>query len=227
MIYRASDYMVDRALAGDGPLRGATVSSAAWDTVLLLATDSQSLAVGLAVQDAGLFDIAANAYYQAARNSPIGRYDFAHTMALHEDLERAEAAFRGLSAAGDTNATVRLANLLSDQGRDSEAKLLYQGAARAENLRAEARMALLYGKHGGGAERDEFYRRAADDGDTDAMVAQARRATAQDVESLYRRAADAGNIDAIIGLSLRLIRKGRTSEAQEYFERAGRPFPLP
>ncbi len=255
-IYLASDYLVDRALAGEGPLGGIAVSSATWDTVLSLATASQSLAVGLAAQDSGLLDIAADAYYRAASLiSPIRLYDLAHTMALRGDLKEAEEMFRGLSATGDTNAMVRLANLLRDQGRDTEARVLYKFASNAGNLRAEARMALLYGKHGGGNEREEFYRRAADSGDadamvvlahmlaeeerneeadrlyrraadagnTDAMVAQARRAEVQDAETLYRRAAEAGNTDAMIGLALRLTRQGRTSEAHEFFERAGRP----
>ncbi|WP_146603873.1 tetratricopeptide repeat protein [Micromonospora deserti] len=255
-LYLASDYLVDRAVAGEGPLGGVAVCSAVWDTVLALADGFESLAVGLAAQDAGLLDIAANAYFRAGvACSPIAMYDHAHAMATLGNFAQAERFFRSLSVTGDTNAMVRLANLLNAQGRGDEAQVLYELASRAGNLRAEARIALLYAKDDGGKERDVFYRQAADAGNTDAMVvlahmlaeredheeadrlyrraaargntdamvAEARRSEDEDAESLYRRAAEAGNTDAMTELALRLIRRGRTTEAQEFFERAGHP----
>jgi hypothetical protein len=253
-LYLASDYLVDRALAGEGPLGGIAVYRAVWDIVFDLATPHESLAVGLAAQDEGLLDIAADAYFRAAiLYGPTAVYDYAHANAMAGNLADAEKLFRGLSATGDTNAMFRLASLMSAQGRDHEAYCLYELASRRGNLRASARMALLYGKHGGGKERTDFYRqaadagdtdamvvlahmlaeqedeveadrlyrRAADEGNTDAMVAQARRSEDGDAEKLYRRAIQAGSTDAMVELAFRLVRKGRSKEAHEFFERAG------
>jgi TPR repeat protein len=254
--WAAADYLVDRASDGEGPLGGVPVHPAVWDSVTGLATPYELLAVGLAAQDEGRLDIAADAYFTAAGvHDPIAVYDYAHAIAMAGNLDDAEKLFRGLSATGDSNATFRLAGLLNAQGRDREAHVLYELASRRGNLRAQARMALLYGKHGDGSERKEFYRRAADAGNTDAMVvlahmlaeeadeaeadrlyrraadegsadamvAQARRSDNGDTEELLRRAVQAGSADAMVELALRLLRKGRSEEARELFERAGYP----
>jgi TPR repeat protein len=138
-------------------------------------------------------------------------------LAARGEAAEAETWFRRAADAGNTDAMNNLADLLATRGDRDEAGAWYQHAAHASRLETERT------REHEQAEELARVRRAADDGDTDAMnhlgALLAERNERAEAQHWFLLAADAGNADAMNNLGRLLAERGDLAEAETWYRR--------
>ncbi|MEV6906059.1 hypothetical protein [Amycolatopsis sp. NPDC051071] len=110
--YIASDYLVDRAEAGDSPLGSGPVSDRVWQALQLIATPRQAMNIGIRAYLSGRSDVAEDTFRMAvhAKNAAAMKY-LGLLRKEAGDVTEAERWFHRAADNSDTDAMVVLGGL--------------------------------------------------------------------------------------------------------------------
>jgi len=224
--YLASDYLLDRTGAGDGPLGDRPVSPHVWSTMLGFAQGDQLLSVASAAYVAGEVDIATGAIRTLADTGDLRAI---HNMGVihwqRGDMEEAARWWLRAADAGHAGAMVNVGLLRERQGHLGDAEQWYRRAAEAGETAAMGNLGVLLKEQGKVEEAEEWYRRGADLGDAFAMhnlgLLLYGRAQVEEAERWWRRAAEDDKfVPSMHSLAVLLHRQGSVAEAERWWRRA-------
>ncbi|MFC0530818.1 tetratricopeptide repeat protein [Phytohabitans kaempferiae] len=221
--YAASDYLLDRTEAGEGPLARRDVGEAVWTTLLTFDEPYARYSIATAAYFASRSDVAETAI------RPLANDGYTEAMLnlgllLHKrNQPEAEYWYRQAADAGATFAMVRIGILSEEANRLNDAESWYRRAVEAGERHALPVLGWLREKRGDVREAEHLYRLAVEDGDVDATAMLGalleKQGNAPEAERLYRLAGGSGHVRAMVALGLLLERTG-SAEAEQWYRTA-------
>jgi tetratricopeptide (TPR) repeat protein len=181
--------------------------------------------LGLALHEMGRADEAVRTLEESGSDSPLVLDALGFILETHDEIERAEAAYRRAVEAGHGDAASRLAGMLEDVGRSAEAEAMYGRAIELGNDEAPAYLGLLLTEQGRTEEAEAVYRAGLARG-SGVVLLNFGNFTADvldrpgEAEDLYRRAIDRGEWLAHLNLAGLLEERGEVGEAEEHYRTA-------
>lgn len=160
--YIASDYLLDRTQAGQGPLAGTVVLDEVWSTLLSLNDSHESGSVGVNAWWAGRKDIAEAALRIAADAwDATGVMNLGPLLAEQGRMHEAEQHWLRAANAGWYDAMYELGVISEDRADLKTAKQWYRRAAKGDDPRAMNALGQFAEAEGQLGEAERWYRRAA------------------------------------------------------------------
>ncbi|MEU4240638.1 hypothetical protein [Actinoplanes sp. NPDC026619] len=188
--YSASDYLLDRTQAGEGPLGGLAVPAEVWQAVIAVGDGHDADSIGVTAQESGLAGIAESAFRKGFDGGDAAAaYSLAAIFFRTERQDEAEPILRWLiHEVGEEGAAAGLGKILFGQGRVEEA--------------------------------EHYLRIAMDHGDAMGTIDFSRllrgRDQVDEADRLLGSLALAGNTKAARELAATLAERGRSAEAEQF-----------
>jgi TPR repeat protein len=160
--YRAADYLVDRTMAGHGPLGITSISGDVWETVIATVDGDDVVNVGIHALQAREPRHARTAFQKAANAGSLnGMFSLGHLLQQEGQADEAIAWYLRAADAGHVDAMNNVAYLLEEAGDADAAERWYQRAAATGDPTAMANFGGFLAVHGQPVEAEKWLRRAA------------------------------------------------------------------
>ncbi|MDT5025410.1 MAG: hypothetical protein QOE61_1836 [Micromonosporaceae bacterium] len=224
--FLASDYLLDRTGAGEGPLGGRSVPLHVWSKMVGFAQGDELMSVASAAQAVGELGVAAEALRPLADTGDLrAMHNMGVTNWQRGALKEAEQWWLRAADAGHAGAMVNVGLLRESQGDLSDAEQWYRRAAAAGEGAASGNLGALLKAQGKLEEAEEWYRRGVDAGVVSAMhnlgLLLYGRAEVEEAERCWRRAAEGYEfVPSMHSLAVLLHKQGSVADAERWWRRA-------
>ncbi|MFG1766949.1 tetratricopeptide repeat protein [Micromonospora parva] len=235
--YLVSDYLLDRAAMGEGPLAGRPVPDEVWQAVLEASDSRQAVKVAFAASASDRRDVEEEALRQAA-GSDDPMFQGLYAAFLHgrgRDDEAVDRYRQALASSITCPDIIRMnyVSLLLDRDEEAEAEQVLRAFAERDATAAEALGRLLV-RRDATEEGERWLRAATTEGIVTAMAELGATLAVHgdrcEAELWLRRAAEKDDLGALVNLGILLADHGDDTGAEAMFRRAvelGDYKPLP
>ncbi|GIH11842.1 hypothetical protein Raf01_00140 [Rugosimonospora africana] len=226
--YAVSDYLFERAVAGDGPRGKEPIPDQIWDQVLRLSADGDVFSIGLAARAQQRPDVTEIAFRRgAAATEPQSMNGLGVILLEAKNPIEAEQWFLRAVDAGMPEAKHNLANLYWEKGdRDAAESLYLELADSHEFAPSMVNLGNLASPDGDPDKREYWYRRAAEANFPPAMhnlaILLDNEGEFEESGRWFRKAYSEGQLISLVALAESLARRGETEEAKSAFHEAYR-----
>ncbi len=225
-LYLATDYLLDRTLAGVGPLSDLPISEAVWSPLIALSDTATLFPIGASAYLSGCSDVAIQAFQSGAqKNEKYCMNGLGIVLLQQGDNIQGVEWLKQAEAAGLTEATMNLAFYEWNDGSQESALRRYEDLATNKQYSpAMMALAVIARKSNEESVEEHWFRLAAESGYPPAMHALAQILVDQgendEAKRWYLRAGAAGHLGSVTSLAKNYEDQGDIVNAIQTYRQA-------